>query len=130
MFMNLGSFIVYLGSCVYLMPSACDPCINIVGYNAFLHLFIDLSIVLSSTPANYNIRKCIFRSLLVFCRGASICVATNVLFFFFYLFYNFFYYPHQVIILCKTNILSVLPFQDIGANACPCRYKSLLVSFL
>ena len=39
----------------------------------FIHLLIDLSIVLPLAPANGNIMECIFLLLLVFCRGVPFC---------------------------------------------------------
>ena len=52
-----------------------------LGKMRFIHLFIDLSIVLPLVPANGNIMECIFLSLLIFCGGVSFCTVTNDLLF-------------------------------------------------
>ena len=77
MFINLGSFIFYLEPGVSFMSSVCDPCVNMIGTICFIHLFIDLSIVLPLTPVNSNIRESISLSLLVFWKDVSFCTVTN-----------------------------------------------------
>ena len=75
---KFGLFYLLFGTwCSSLCPVYVIYVLTWLGTRCFIHLSIDLSIVLPLAPGNGNIRGCIFLSLLVFCKGVSFCTVIN-----------------------------------------------------
>ena len=75
----LNNFVCNLVFSLY--PVYVIRALTLLDTKLFIHLFIRVSIMVPYAPVNSNIRECIFLSLLMFYRGVSVCVVTNVLFF-------------------------------------------------
>ena len=75
---KFGLFYLLFGTwCSSLCPVYVIYVLTWLGTRCFIHLSIELSIVLPLAPGNGNIRGRIFLSLLVFCKGVSFCTVIN-----------------------------------------------------